>query len=159
MQKAHRLKRFESGIHFFELEEDVVAEFVAHKQKRLFCRLNDQIDIHCALLNSKLFGYYIIVGTAVCKSLKIKTGDEVTLELFADNSTYQFEMPEELEEVLATDPEASQIFEKLRPGNQRGLIQLVLQLKSTDKRIERALLISEKMKCGVTSPRLILKRI
>jgi uncharacterized protein YdeI (YjbR/CyaY-like superfamily) len=66
-------------------------------------------------------------------------------------------MPEELSEVLATDPEASRIFHALTEGNQRGLIFLVTQVKSTDKRIERSLRIADQVKHGVTSPRLILK--
>lgn len=146
-------------MHYIMLHEEDIADFVPQGHKRLLCRLNNRLDIHCALLLSKQIGHYIIVSSAVCKKLRITIGDEVLLQLAPDTSTYQFSMPEELEEVLASDPVASHLFGQLSPGNQRGLIQLVLQLKSPDKRIERALLISEKMKCGVTSPRLILKRI
>ena len=74
-----------------------------------------------------------------------------------DNTDYQFAIPQELEEVLNTDDEANQIFNSLTEGNQRGLMYLVSQVKSVDKRIERALKISERLKNGITSPRLILK--
>jgi uncharacterized protein YdeI (YjbR/CyaY-like superfamily) len=49
------------------------------------------------------------------------------------------------------------VFEDLTDGNKRGLIYVVSSVKSSDKRIERALKIVEKLKIGVTSPRLILK--
>ena len=49
------------------------------------------------------------------------------------------------------------IFHALTEGNQRGVIYLVTQVKSSKKKVERALKISEKLKQGVTSARLILK--
>jgi uncharacterized protein YdeI (YjbR/CyaY-like superfamily) len=66
-------------------------------------------------------------------------------------------MPEELKEVLDTDDEANKIFHTLTAGNQRGLIYLLSLVKSSDKKIERALKIAERIKLGITSPRLILK--
>jgi uncharacterized protein YdeI (YjbR/CyaY-like superfamily) len=67
-------------------------------------------------------------------------------------------MPEELSEVLCQDPDADAVFQNLTDGNKRGIIYLVTLLKTSDKRIERALIIAEKLKLGVTSPRLILKK-
>jgi uncharacterized protein YdeI (YjbR/CyaY-like superfamily) len=60
-------------------------------------------------------------------------------------------------EVLASDPEADRVFHSLTEGNQRGLMYLVTQVKSSDKRIDRALKIADKIKQGITSPRVILK--
>jgi uncharacterized protein YdeI (YjbR/CyaY-like superfamily) len=62
-----------------------------------------------------------------------------------------------LSEVLDTDPKANEVFHSLTEGNQRGLMYLVTQVKSSEKRIERALKIAEKIKAGITSPRNILK--
>ncbi len=102
-------------------------------------------------------GHFIHIGSAISKKLKIKKGLKVTATFFVDHSDYQFEMPEELKEVLNTDSEANKIFHSLIAGNQRGLIYLVTQVKSSDKRIGRALMIVEKIKKGVTAPRAILK--
>jgi uncharacterized protein YdeI (YjbR/CyaY-like superfamily) len=66
-------------------------------------------------------------------------------------------MPEELREVLDTDPEAGRVFDSLTEGNKRGLMYLVSQVKSSDKRIERSFIIAAKLKRGITSPREILK--
>ncbi len=66
-------------------------------------------------------------------------------------------MPEELEEVLNIDLDAHTKFHSLTAGNQRSLIYLVTQVKSSEKRIERALKIAEKIKNGVTAPRHIFK--
>jgi uncharacterized protein YdeI (YjbR/CyaY-like superfamily) len=67
-------------------------------------------------------------------------------------------MPEALKEVLNSDKMGSELFHSLTDGNQRGLIYLLGQVKSIDKRIKRVSKIVERIKNGVTSPRLILKK-
>ncbi len=104
-------------------------------------------------------GHFIVVGAAICKKLKIKAGATVSAHFKIDITQYQFEMPEELQEVLGTDPKAQKIFSGLTAGNQRGLIYLFTLVKSVDKKIERTLSIAEKIKAGVISPRLILKKV
>lgn len=66
-------------------------------------------------------------------------------------------MPEEFTEVFATDAAAEKIFKNLTPGNKRGLIALVNMVKSSDKKIERALKIADKLKMGITAPAQIMK--
>lgn len=61
-------------------------------------------------------------------------------------------------EVLKTDQKADNIFKTLTEGNKRGLIYLVTQVKSIDKRIGRSLKIAERLKLRVKSPREILKQ-
>jgi uncharacterized protein YdeI (YjbR/CyaY-like superfamily) len=75
-----------------------------------------------------------------------------------DDTEYQFPVPEELAEVLATDPDADKIFQHLTPGNQRGLMHLVNMVKSPDKRVERALLIAKRIKEGITAPARVMKK-
>lgn len=151
------LEKFDSGMHYIMLDEEVVQTLIAHNNHRVMCRLNDQVEFHCAIMPKKESGYFINIGSSICKKLKIKEGSAVTASFSADHSKYQLEMPEELQEALNTDLEADQLFHSLTEGNQRGLIYLVTQVKSKDKRIERALKITEKLKIGVTSPRIILK--
>jgi uncharacterized protein YdeI (YjbR/CyaY-like superfamily) len=59
---------------------------------------------------------------------------------------------------MATDPEAEAVFNKLTAGNKRGLIAFVAQVKSSYKRIERALLVAANLKAGRTSPRSQVKK-
>lgn len=108
---------------------------------------------------TKKEGYYFIyIGTKILHKLKLKLGDEIHFELKKDNSEFQFDYPEELEEVFRTDKQAKDKFDSLTDGNKRGLIYIVNQVKSVDKKIERSLKIAEKLKCGITSPRLIMKK-
>ena len=87
----------------------------------------------------------------------LKAGDFITATFYIDNSDFQFESPKEFMEVLKTDQKADNIFKTLTEGNKRGLIYLVTQVKSIDKRIGRSLKIAERLKLRVKSPREILK--
>ena len=80
------------------------------------------------------------------KELNVHAGDTVEVNLIKDNSKYGFEVPEEFEEVLRQDPEAKQQFEVLRLGLQRAIIYLVIQYKTSEKRIEKSLFFIENLK-------------
>lgn len=144
-------------MHYIMPDPQTVQTLLKNENKRVICRLNDEVEFHCAIMPKKGGGYFINIGASICKKLKLSKGSIVTATFRRDHTEYQFPMPEELNEVLHTDPEAYKIFHSLTAGNQRGLIYLVTQVKSTDKRIERSLKIALRLKNGVTSPRLILK--
>jgi uncharacterized protein YdeI (YjbR/CyaY-like superfamily) len=145
-------------MHYILLDSKTVAALTKNNNKRAICTINNTLQIHCAILNNKELGNFIQIGATNCKQLKIKAGDTIEASFVVDDTQYQFEMPEELREVLLADPEAHKIFHDLSAGNQRSLIYLISLVKSSDKKIERALLIAEKIKVGVVSARLVLKK-
>jgi hypothetical protein len=153
----YSLQKFSSGMHYIMLDAKTVTKITKNNNKRAICTINETESFHCGLMPKKEVGFFIIVGSTICKKLKIKEGSTITASFEIDKTAYQFEMPEELEEVLNTDEEANTIFHSLTAGNQRGLIYLLSLVKSSDKKIERALKIAERIKEGITSPRLILK--
>lgn len=157
MAGEYILEKFAGGMHYIRIEEELALSLIKNKNNRVLCRVNDQVEFHCALMHKKEGGYFINIGSGICKKLNIRKGSKLTAAFSSDNSKYQFEMPEELQEVLDTDPEADSVFHSLTEGNQRGLIYLVVQVKSTEKRIDRSLRIAEKLKNGITSPKFILK--
>jgi len=149
------IEQVEGGYHHLNIPEALVETL--NGQKRLLCTLKGQ-TFHCALLRKGGVQYYVYLNKGLLKKLDLEIGMTVEASFKPDDSSYGCEMPEAFAEVLASDPEADRIFHSLTPGNQRGLIYLVTQVKSVDKRIERALRIAEGLKMGVTSPRTILKR-
>jgi hypothetical protein len=157
MATEYLLEKFDSGMHYIMLDKKSIATLTKADNKRAICKLNNEVEFHCALMPKKEGGHFINIGQTICKKLKIKEGSKVIATFEVDKTEYQFEMPEELKEVLDTDFEADKIFHSLTEGNQRGLIYLISQVKSSDKKIERALKIVEKIKSGITSPRVILK--
>lgn len=157
MKSTYKLEKFSSGMHYILVDPKIVELFNNNDNKRAICKLNDQLEFHCAFMPKKEGGHYINIGATICKKLHLKEGSLVKASFEVDNSDYQFAMPEEFSEVLSTDADANVIFHNLTEGNQRGLIYLVSQVKSSEKRIERALKIANRLKNGVTSPRIILK--
>jgi Bacteriocin-protection, YdeI or OmpD-Associated/Domain of unknown function (DUF1905) len=154
----YTVDKFDHGMHFILPDRKAIAPLLKNGHKRVICRLNDQLEFHAALMPKKEGGHFIIIGMPICRKLKLKAGSTVTASFKADNTDYQFDMPAELKEVLDTDPEAHRIFHALTAGNQRGLMHIVSLVKSADKRVERALNIAEKIKHGITAPRLMLKK-
>lgn len=152
------VEKFYNGMHFITLDPTTAAALTENGNKRAICTLNNEVQIHCAIMHQKLGGHYVCFGMATCKKLHIKAGDRVVAGFAVDTTQYQFEMPEELKEILDTDPEASEIFHSLTSGNQRGLLYLVAHVKTSDKKIERALKIADRIKNGITSPRLVMEK-
>jgi hypothetical protein len=152
-----KLEKFNSGMHYVMINDEMLTPFFSKKIKRVVCKINDNLDFHCAFMPKKEGGFYINIGSSICKKLNLKLGDEVVLSFREDTTEYQFDMPEELTEVFYQDPDAFTIFEGLTDGNKRGLIYLVTMVKSSEKRIDRALKIVEKLKMGITKPQLIMK--
>lgn len=89
---------------------------------------------------------YITISTARMKKIDVALGDTVTVELEKDDSKYGFDVPEEFEEVLNQDLAAKKRFESLTLGKQRAIIYIVIQLKSSQKRIEKSLFFMENLK-------------
>ncbi len=152
----NKILKFDNGMHYVMVEQEIAMSFLTKNLKRAICNIGS-VSFHCAFMPKKEGGYFINLGTNICKQLKLKEGDSITLSFTEDNSEFQFEMPEEFSEVLYQDPDADAVFQALTDGNKRGLIYVITLVKSSEKRIERALKVAEKLKMGITSPRLILK--
>lgn len=157
MSASYTIEKFSNGMHYITIDRELAESFIKEGHKRVLCRVNNEVVFHGAIMPKKDKSYFINIGLTICKKLKVVEGATVQVELVIDHSKYQFEMPEEFEEVLQSDDEANLIFQSLTDGNKRALIYLVTQVKSSDKRIDRALKIAQKIKYGITSARIILK--
>jgi Bacteriocin-protection, YdeI or OmpD-Associated/Domain of unknown function (DUF1905) len=154
----YTLQKLPSSSHYIMLDAKTVAKLTKGNNKRVICTINRTEKLHAAIMPKKAGGHFIIIGSSICKKLQLKVGDELHASFEIDKTEYQFAMPEELKEVLDTDEEANKIFDALTPGNQHGLIYLLSLVKSSDKKIERALKIAESIKMGITSQQLVLKK-
>lgn len=145
-------------MHFIRLDTATLKKLTKGGNKRVLCMLNDTVTLHAAIQKTKEGVYYIMVAAKYLKQLQLKAGSPVKAIFKIDTSELQFHIPEEFAEVINTDPLAQKIFNSLTAGNKRGLIALVNMVKSTDKKIERALLIAQKLKAGIHSPAAMLKK-
>lgn len=159
MEKQYRIQKFEdSSMHFIELGSQDVKRLTKNGNKRVLCLLNGKLKLHAAIQKTRDGLHYLMIASKHLKSLGIKVNSSINAVIEIDTTEFQFDLPEELAEVLATDEEANLIFTGLTDGNKRGLMALVNMVKSSDKKIERALLIAEKLKQGISSPQKIMKK-
>ncbi|MEL7147400.1 MAG: YdeI/OmpD-associated family protein [Bacteroidota bacterium] len=132
--------------HHFVVPEDVTAQLTDGENKRVFVKINHQLEIRSSLMPINKTESFVLINKDVKSKLRLSTGDEATLTLRKDTSTYGMEMPEELGVLLDQEPECNELFHQLTPGKQRSLIYLVNKVKNTNSRLNKALAIVHHLK-------------
>jgi hypothetical protein len=92
--------------------------------------------------------YFLMFSKEVMKRYKLLLGQSVEIAITEDNTKYGMPISEEMEELLALDPEGGDYFHKLTPGKIRSLLHFVNKFKSSDKRIEKSVIILEHLKAN-----------
>ena len=143
------------------LPEMPITEFIegGHKRIKVLATFeNKTIEFYAALKKEKTGIFRIYFSKAKQKELDVFMNDYFELQVFEDTSKYGVEMSEELEAVLLSDYEAYTIFEGLTPGKQRSIIYAISRYKSPQLRVDKALLLTENLKRGITDQKLWLKK-
>ncbi len=142
------------SIHSLPLPEEIVKTFLekGHRRVRVVAyHEGNSISFHGAL-QRRGEGYFLMFGKQNQKALGVFPNDYFQLQFFEDRSKYGVDMPEELEAVLGSDPEAEELFEGLTVGKKRGLIYAILRYKSAQTRIDKSLIMCENLKRGIRDP-------
>ncbi|MBC7523251.1 MAG: hypothetical protein H7239_02270 [Flavobacterium sp.] len=113
--------------------------------KRVICTLNNTIRFHCGMIPKGTY-HYIMLNKERIKILNIDENKEVLVALTPDKSEFGFEICEELQEVLFSDPDGELLFKKLTSGKQRSIIYLISKTKNSQLRIEKSFVILEHLK-------------
>lgn len=132
------------GAHFAVPE--LVVKALTSNDKRVICRLNGTVEYQCAMVPKGEGIYVISVNKKLRDQLNLVAGSRVQVVLKKDESIYGLPMPEELAEVLSQDEEGNKFFHALTDGKIRTLLYIAGNVKSSEKRIERALIIVEHLK-------------
>jgi len=127
------------GMHIIEVPANIVKKEGGPGKKRFICTVNQKVSYPCGLMALRSGMAYISINKSRLAALKLKLGDAVDVELVPDESEFGMPVPEELEELLAQDPEGDERFRALSPGKQRNIIYYVSGVKSSQLRIDRAL--------------------
>ena len=147
--------------HTFVVPHDIAHSFLDNGFKRVIVTIffeSRSVSFHAAIQKFNNL-YHITFNKANQKKMKIFPSDYFTVELTEDTSKYGVEMPEEFEAVLQSDPEAFEIFESLTDGKKRSLIYFILKIKSTQNRINKALIITENLKRGIRDNQELIKKM
>ncbi len=147
------------GTHGLVIPEEIAEPFLEAGHSRVAIKAyfeGSSISFHGKLHR---FSDKIVVsfGKRYQKQLGVSFNDYFELQLFEDTSKYGVELPEEFQAVWDSDSEAFDAFEQLTDGKKRSLIYYILSFKNTQTRIDKALIISENIKMGVTDQQEIIK--
>jgi len=139
------LAHFESsplwGWHFL-VSDEVARSFMDGNDRRVICKINGEMTIHCALMPNK-GTWFVMLNQDIIKKLKLILHVVVTVEMMKDESQYGMPMPDEFQEVLYQEPDASKYFHELTPGKRRSLLYIVGKVKNSESRIKKSLAISD----------------
>ena len=139
-------------LRYITIPKDVFSMFWTDKDKgsmynqRFIITLNTAIKWQAGSVSLGNETAYITVSIERMKQLKVDLLDDVKVELERDYSEYGFDVPLEFNEVLLQDSLAKERFENLTLGKRRAIIYLVVQLKTSDKKIEKTMWLLENLK-------------
>ncbi len=147
------------GTHGIVIPAEEAGSFLENGHSRVALKAffkGNEISFHGKLhqRNNKVL---ISFGKRYQKELGVTTSDFFELQIIEDNTDYGVDMPEEFSAVLETDYEAFQRFKLLTDGKKRSLIYFIIRVKDTQKRVDKALMICENLKMGVTDLKRLLK--
>lgn len=133
------------NVHYLEVPKEIVDD-LGGLNNRLICTINEKLSFQCGLVALGEGKGYISINNSRMKKLKLKKGDEIDVQLVKDKSKYGVPVPEEFEELMLQDDEGRRRFEMLPPGKKRYIINYVGSVKSSNLRIERAIMLIENLK-------------
>lgn len=136
----------------FIVPSEVAEKFIEGKDRRVICQIKNLPPFHCALIPTGDNSWMILLNSERRKKSGINEGDLIEVKLNKDRSQYGMEMPQELQAVLDQDREGSDLFHALSPGKIRNIIYYVSQVKSSEIRIRRALVIVDHLKRNGGNP-------
>jgi hypothetical protein len=134
------------GMHYIEIPYDVVQHLGGKFNVRLVCSINKKLKFQGGIVALGNGNGYISINNKRLKQLGVAFGDTVSVSLKKDESEFGMPVPEELQELLKQDDEAKRRFDLLSKGKQRYIIYYVSQVKNSQLRIERALLLLTNLK-------------
>ena len=149
------------GMYAVDIPEQHALPFVNKKITRVV--INAKINkkkstFHAGIQFRKPNRYLIVFSKKRREELGINRQDTFELQLQEDISEYGAPMPEALQAVLDSDPEASAIFHSLTPGKQRNIIFFIHRYKHEQTQIDKALLITTNLKNGIRDLKELTKR-
>lgn len=131
--------------HVFEVPEDLQSEISAD-HRRFKISINGSEFFSGAAMNGKNGSWFFNVNQKRRTQMNLLEGDLLQINLQKDLSEFGMDMPIELQEVLVQDENGMNHFNALTPGKQRNLIYIVAQVKNSDIRIRRALVVVNHLK-------------
>lgn len=135
--------RFDGDLWYYAIgvPSEIAISFIDGDNRRVLCTVEDKITFHAALMHNGQGGYFINLNKERRSKLGLIIGQKISVKLEKDHSEFGYPMSEEFKEVLDQDDDARFVFESLTKGKQRSLIYWVDNVKSSEIKIRRALVL------------------
>ena len=148
MEFTSRVENFNNKLwsYHFKVPQAIARHFLDQGDKRVVCNLNDVLEFQCAVMAAGDGVYFILLNKKIRDQLNLKEGSKVMVSLEKDESEFGLPFPEELKAVLDEDKEGNRLFLALTPGKQRNIIYAAGQVKNSDGRIKRSLIMIDHLK-------------
>jgi Domain of unknown function (DUF1905) len=65
------LEKLSNGMHYIMLSDAALKLITKGDNKRAICKINNSLAFHCAVMPRKNGGHFIVIGSKICKQLKI----------------------------------------------------------------------------------------
>jgi len=127
---------------YFPIPKDIAQALIEGNDRRVITTVNSVVKYHCSIHGGGTGEYRIMLNKERCKKLGLVSGQTISVDVEKDNSEYGVPIGDELREVLDQFPDAEQIFHSFTKGMQRTLIYWVNNVKSSDIKIRRAIVMS-----------------
>lgn len=136
------------GGEFYIIVPDTVAkQFVTGRRPaRVQCLVNGLVKFQCAIRPKGGGGFYINIGAEIRRAGKFVLGQTLFLEVHKDESEFGRDLPEELQELLEMDGDGKRLFHEALPSLRRAIIYHVSAAKSIQVRIDRAVMMINRLK-------------
>ncbi|WP_255697914.1 YdeI/OmpD-associated family protein [Fulvivirga ligni] len=130
---------------YLEIPKDVIDKVGGMKQ-RVVITVNKTVTFQSGFMALGEGKAYISINNQRLKKLHADVGTTVDIKLEKDTSEYGMPVPEELQELLKQDDEGRRRFDMLPKSKQRYVIYYVAQVKRSQSRIDRAIMLIENLK-------------
>lgn len=138
-------------MHYVIVTDAILEQFLEESDKSLYNQrfhvtVNNVVKWQGGTVSLGNNAGYINLSGKRMKELDVSLDDVVNVTLEKDHSEYGFNAPEEFEEVLRQDDEGNRRFMSLTKGKRRAIIYLIVQIKSSEKRIDKSIFFIENLK-------------
>lgn len=142
------LEMYEDNLWNFHIKvpDEIINDLKKADVKRFLCQINQGEKFHTSLMPAGNDIYFIKINKELRVHHKLGLGASADIALFTDSSAYGMPLPEELGELFLHDPEGDFYFHQLTPGKQRSLLYIIGKPKTSDKRIEKSVIILDHLR-------------
>ncbi|HAW18740.1 MAG TPA: hypothetical protein DCX14_01025 [Flavobacteriales bacterium] len=128
--------------YYIPVPENISEALITPESKRVICQVEGKLEYQAALISIGQGNYVILLNKERRTKLGLVLGEIVGVRVWRDTSELGMKMSDEFAEVMNQESEALEIFEKLTPGKKRTLIYWSDNVKSSEIKIRRAMVMA-----------------